>query len=104
MIRRPPRSTLFPYTTLFRSIVGTGFLGTTGVRFGSVAATSFTIQSDGAITAVAPAQSAGTVDVTVQSGSTSSAISTADQYTYTAPGSAPVITGLDISSGSAPTA
>src|SRR5260370_24855209 len=34
MIRRPPRSTLFPYTTLFRSVVGTpapqgavGFLG-----------------------------------------------------------------------------
>src|SRR2546423_10926954 len=24
MIRRPPRSTLFPYTTLFRSLVGTG--------------------------------------------------------------------------------
>src|SRR5256885_13404950 len=24
MIRRPPRSTLFPYTTLFRSAVGTG--------------------------------------------------------------------------------
>src|SRR2546430_12345011 len=24
MIRRPPRSTLFPYTTLFRSIVETG--------------------------------------------------------------------------------
>src|SRR5688572_31893344 len=24
MIRRPPRSTLFPYTTLFRSPVGTG--------------------------------------------------------------------------------
>src|SRR2546429_4546038 len=23
MIRRPPRSTLFPYTTLFRSVVGT---------------------------------------------------------------------------------
>src|SRR5256885_9443727 len=31
MIRRPPRSTLFPYTTLFRSVVGQGhavaFLG-----------------------------------------------------------------------------
>ena len=28
MIRRPPRSTLFPYTTLFRSITGTaGFIG-----------------------------------------------------------------------------
>src|SRR3712207_9559122 len=25
MIRRPPRSTLFPYTTLFRSIVGLRF-------------------------------------------------------------------------------
>src|SRR2546427_9468254 len=26
MIRRPPRSTLFPYTTLFRSHVTTGYL------------------------------------------------------------------------------
>ena len=26
MIRRPPRSTLFPYTTLFRSTAGYGFL------------------------------------------------------------------------------
>src|SRR2546426_8436902 len=26
MIRRPPRSTLFPYTTLFRSWTSTGFL------------------------------------------------------------------------------
>src|SRR2546430_8306764 len=25
MIRRPPRSTLFPYTTLFRSIIDQGF-------------------------------------------------------------------------------
>src|SRR2546430_11343691 len=25
MIRRPPRSTLFPYTTLFRSVVGAQF-------------------------------------------------------------------------------
>src|SRR3712207_7816528 len=29
MIRRPPRSTLFPYTTLFRSILGCSFLVTT---------------------------------------------------------------------------
>src|SRR3712207_8794036 len=27
MIRRPPRSTLFPYTTLFRSDTGSMFLG-----------------------------------------------------------------------------
>src|SRR5258705_4994929 len=40
MIRRPPRSTLFPYTTLFRSLLGLykgsvtgvyGFAGTPGV-------------------------------------------------------------------------
>src|SRR5256885_15131096 len=28
MIRRPPRSTLFPYTTLFRATVGIGIPGT----------------------------------------------------------------------------
>src|SRR2546422_6025640 len=27
MIRRPPRSTLFPYTTLFRSIIGLRAMG-----------------------------------------------------------------------------
>src|SRR5258707_9826141 len=31
MIRRPPRSTLFPYTTLFRSIGGVGEHGRRGV-------------------------------------------------------------------------
>src|SRR5271167_2883422 len=31
MIRRPPRSTLFPYTTLFRSTVGPLSFGTLGV-------------------------------------------------------------------------
>src|SRR3712207_7393055 len=30
MIRRPPRSTLFPYTTLFRSKIVPGDLGTKG--------------------------------------------------------------------------
>src|SRR5256886_10322359 len=28
MIRRPPRSTLFPYTTLFRSLSGPGIIAT----------------------------------------------------------------------------
>src|SRR3712207_7745875 len=32
MIRRPPRSTLFPYTTLFRSSVGRGVEGRAGRR------------------------------------------------------------------------
>src|SRR5438067_9677333 len=30
MIRRPPRSTLFPYTTLFRSATGIGAGGSSG--------------------------------------------------------------------------
>src|SRR3712207_8832940 len=31
MIRRPPRATLFPYTTLFRSFVGAGYAGVEGL-------------------------------------------------------------------------
>src|SRR2546429_1892586 len=34
MIRRPPRSTLFPYTTLFRSLLG----GEAGLRCGEIMA------------------------------------------------------------------
>src|SRR3712207_7256625 len=33
MIRRPPRSTLFPYTTLFRSYYGAFYGGCNSVRF-----------------------------------------------------------------------
>src|SRR5438132_4647731 len=33
MIRRPPRSTLFPYTTLFRSLRESVFDGGTALRF-----------------------------------------------------------------------
>src|SRR5438067_5358626 len=38
MIRRPPRSTLFPYTTLFRSAAGTGVLRNGTSRLVRVAA------------------------------------------------------------------
>src|SRR2546426_1864292 len=40
MIRRPPRSTLFPYTTLFRSTALATLAGTTPQKFGSVSATA----------------------------------------------------------------
>src|SRR3712207_9180873 len=33
MIRRPPRSTLFPYTTLFRSNLDMFMMGEEGVRY-----------------------------------------------------------------------
>src|SRR2546429_4024005 len=32
MIRRPPRSTLFPYTTLFRSLLAVGCVATVGTQ------------------------------------------------------------------------
>src|SRR3712207_3186610 len=43
MIRRPPRSTLFPYTTLFRSSIATGFSRVAGLVREIVAASYFGI-------------------------------------------------------------
>src|SRR5258708_31142448 len=55
MIRRPPRSTLFPYTTLFRSTGDTGATGDTGLTgatgsTGPTGATGATGAAGGAIT------------------------------------------------------
>ena len=49
-------------------ITGSNFAGVTGVKFGTVAASSYTVTSSTSITAVAPAGSAGSVDVTVSTG------------------------------------
>ena len=64
------------------TITGTNFTGATAVRFGSIAATSFSVNSDTQITAISPAGSVGTVDVTVTTAGGTSAISAADQFTY----------------------
>jgi hypothetical protein len=63
------------------TISGTAFTGTTLVDFGTLAASSFTIDSDTQITAVSPA-GAGTVNVTVTTPGGKSAVSSADQFTY----------------------
>ena len=47
------------------TITGTDFTGATAVKFGTTAATGFTVNSATSITATAPAGAAGTVDVTV---------------------------------------
>ena len=47
------------------TISGTGFTTASSVSFGGMAAASFTVNDDGSITAVTPAGTAGTVDVTV---------------------------------------
>jgi hypothetical protein len=67
------------------TISGTTFTGTTAVYFGSVAATAFTIESATEIIATDPAESVGTVDVTVTTASGTSATSVLDEFTYSLP-------------------
>ena len=66
------------------TISGSGFTGATAVKFGTAAA-SFTFNSDTQITATAPAEAAGTVDVTVTTPNGTSETSAADRYTFDAP-------------------
>jgi len=77
------------------TISGDGLTNASAVDFGSVGAT-FTVVSDTSITAVSPAASAGTADVTVKSAGGASAASSVDQFTFVA---APTITGLSPNSG-----
>ncbi len=62
-------------------ITGTNFTGATTVDFGSSSA-SFTYNSSTSITATSPAESAATVNVTVTTPGGTSAISSADDFTY----------------------
>jgi hypothetical protein len=67
----------------------------TAVTFGTVSATSFTVNSSTRITAIAPAQAAGVVNVRVTNAGGTSADATANRYTYTASGSAaPAVAAL----------
>ncbi len=79
------------------TITGTGFSGTTAVRFGATNATNVTVYSATQITATSPAGAgAGTVDVTVTTPAGISATSAADQFTYAG---APTVTSISPSSG-----
>jgi hypothetical protein len=60
----------------------TGTTGATGVKFGAVNASSYSVISDTKIAAVAPAGSAGTVQVKVTSPNGASVDTVADDYTY----------------------
>ena len=77
-------------------ISGDDFTGATAVDFGSQSASSFTVNSDSQITAVAPAGTAGTVDVTVTTANGTSATSSADQFTYTA---VPIVEAISTTAG-----
>jgi hypothetical protein len=75
-------------------INGSGFTDATGVYFGGVPATSFSVGSDGVITAESPAGMGGTVDVTVSSPGGTSATTPSDQFGY-----APAVSGIDPGDG-----
>jgi hypothetical protein len=68
-----------PGTTVM--ISGTGFTGASTVLFGTKEATTFHVNSDSSITAVAPA-GMGTVDVRVITPVTETSITPADRFTY----------------------
>jgi subtilisin family serine protease len=72
------------YTTGTNSVVmtGTGFTGATSVLFGSTPATTFNVDSDTQITAVAPAGSVGTVRAQVTTAGGTTPDTSADDYTY----------------------
>ncbi len=75
-------------------ISGANLTGATHVSFGANAATSFTVDNDGQITATAPAGT-GTVDVSVTTSVDTSANTAADNYTYNPPAAQPPsISGL----------
>ena len=66
--------------------------------FGGTAATSFVVNSATQITAVDPAEAAGTVDITVTTPSGTSATTTSDQFTFGA-SAGPTVTAVSPNSG-----
>ena len=81
------------------TITGTNFDGVSDVEFGSTAATTFTVNSANSITATAPAEPLGTVDVTVTGTFGTSPTSANDQFSYVNV-QRPVVTGLSPAFGS----
>jgi hypothetical protein len=66
------------------TITGTNFTGASAVSFGATPASTFTVNSSTSITATAPAEAAGTVDVTVTTPAGTSTTSAADHFTFNA--------------------
>src|SRR5262249_3446074 len=78
------------------TITGTSLTGILTVFFGTVPASDFVVNSSTSITALAPAQAAGTIVIVISNPSGSSAISASDQYTYSG-GSSPTVSSLSTS-------
>jgi IPT/TIG domain len=63
-------------------ISGANFTGATAVKFGSVAAASFKVNSEKSVTAVSPPEPKGVVHVTVTTPVGTSAVSGKDQFKF----------------------
>ena len=77
-------------------ITGSKFTGVVSVYFGSTSAASYIFNSDTSITAVSPAGTTGTVDITVTNATGTNGTSSLDYFTYYPP---PTVTGLSLSYG-----
>lgn len=77
------------------TITGVGFVNPSSVTFGTKASSSVTFVSSTQLTAIAPSQAAGLVDVTVAS--TGGTVTAPASYQYS---SAPIVTGVSPASGS----
>ncbi|MFN5335450.1 MAG: fasciclin domain-containing protein [Bacteroidota bacterium] len=79
------------------TITGTNFTGATGVKFGTTAATSFTLVNANTITAIVGTGSTGKISITTAGGTSSSS----NNFTYitTPPAIAPTITSFTPTSG-----
>src|SRR5260221_1937191 len=94
MIRRPPRSTLFPYTTLFRSTTPSNGSGQITINDTSTLAT---VTGRGATTATALTLSSATNNITVGTLTATGEISSANAFTTTTK-STPKLTSPDANS------
>ena len=79
------------------TLTGTNFTGVTSVRFGTVAASSFTVDSATSISAVTADGMAGTVNVTVTTPGGTSPTNSVDHFTFVVP--PPSVTGISPTSG-----
>lgn len=66
------------------TITGLDVVGASSVKFGSVQASSFRVLSSSTIVATAPAQAAGTVDITITNAGVTSPVVTVAKFTYSA--------------------
>ncbi|WP_375502411.1 beta strand repeat-containing protein [uncultured Jatrophihabitans sp.] len=81
------------------TITGTAFSAATQVRFGNLAATSFTVVSDTTITATSPAQASGTRTIYVVTAQGASRSGSSSAFTYKS--TAPAVSSVSPASGTA---